>query len=64
MILDDRQARSVAMQLKVRVIGTLGCLLKAKQAGAIASVRPLIENLEIARVLLNTALKSEALRLA
>lgn len=63
-ILDDRQARLVATQLKVRVIGTLGCALKAKQAGAIASVRPLIEKLETHRFYLSASLKSEALRLA
>jgi len=63
-ILDDRQARSVARDLNLRVIGTLGCLLKAKQAGEIAEVRPFIEKLERAGFFLATALRTEALRLA
>jgi len=63
-ILDDRQARSVAMDLNLQVIGTLGCALKAKQAGAITSVRSLIERLETEGFYLAAALKSEALRLA
>jgi predicted nucleic acid-binding protein len=63
-ILDDRQARLVATRLEVRVIGTLGCAIKAKQAGAIASVRPLIEKLETHGFYLSAGLKSEALRLA
>ena len=64
MILDDRQARLVATRLEVRVIGTLGCALKAKQVGAIAAVRPLIEKLETHGFYLSASLKSEALRLA
>ncbi len=63
-ILDDRQARSVAKQLNLQVIGTIGCLLKAKQAGIIAAVRPLIEKLEAHGFYLGAALKAEALRLA
>ena len=63
-ILDDRQARAVAKGLNVPLIGTIGCLLKAKQAGAIAAVRPLIEKLEAHHFYLAAALKAEALRLA
>ena len=63
-ILDDRQARAVAIRLKVRVMGTLGCALRAKQAGAIALVRPLIASLEMHGFYLSTALKNETLRLA
>jgi len=63
-ILDDRQARAVARELGVHLIGTIGCLLKAKQAGVIAAVRPLIEKLESHHFYLAAALKAEALRLA
>ena len=63
-ILDDRRARSVAGRLNMRVIGTLGCALKAKQVGALASVTTLIERLETHGFYLSAALKSEALRLA
>jgi predicted nucleic acid-binding protein len=63
-ILDDRQARSVAVGLKLRVVGTLGCALRAKQIGAIMAVGPLIEKLESHGFYLGAALKSETLRLA
>jgi uncharacterized protein len=63
-ILDDRQARSVATRLNLRVIGTLGCALRAKQAGVISAVRPLTEKLESHGFYLSEALKSESLRLA
>lgn len=42
-ILDDWQAREVAKRLSLAVIGTVGCLLRAKQAGVITAVMPLIE---------------------
>lgn len=63
-ILDDRQARSVARQLGLRMIGTVGCALKAKQSGVIAAVRPFLEKLENQGFYLSAALKREALRLA
>jgi uncharacterized protein len=63
-ILDDRQARSVARGLSLRVVGTLGCALKAKRAGLIASVSVLIENLERHGFYLSAGLRIETLRLA
>jgi uncharacterized protein len=63
-ILDDRQARTVAQQLGIRVIGTVGCVVKAKRAGIISAVKPLIEKMEELGFYLIAALKAEALRLA
>ncbi len=63
-ILDDRQARRVAKSLGLTILGTLGCLLRAKTASAITEVRPLIEKLEAAGFYLSEELKAEALRLA
>ena len=63
-ILDDQQARTVAKRLGIKIIGTVGCLLRAKQIGLITAVRPEIEALENAGFYLSEALKTEALRLA
>ena len=63
-ILDDRQARAVAKRLGVGVIGTVGCLLRAKRAGVVAEVKPLIGKLEDVGFYLSEALKEEALRIA
>ncbi len=63
-ILDDRQSRAVARAFNMQLIGTIGCLLRAKQTGVIAAVRPLIENLEANHFYLDAALKAEALRIA
>lgn len=44
--LDDQQARKLAQRLGLSVTGTLGVLLKAKQAGLIPAVRPLLQMLQ------------------
>lgn len=44
--LDDRQARELAQRLGLRVIGTLGMLLQAKEAGLIELLHPLCKQLQ------------------
>lgn len=63
-VLDDRQARRVAKNLGVAVVGTVGLLFRAKRDGIIPAVRPLLENLELNGFYLSSELKEEALRLA
>jgi len=64
LIVDDRKARGWARRLGIRVIGTIGVLLKAKRAGLIDSVKPLLERLKSAGFYLTQELEQEALRLA
>lgn len=42
--LDDLRARQLAESMGLRVIGTLGVLLRAQQTGLIAALRPLIDD--------------------
>jgi predicted nucleic acid-binding protein len=63
-ILDDRKARMVAQRLGVAVTGTVGPLLKAKQAGVIPSLLPLLDALDANHFHISRALREEALRLA
>ncbi len=63
-ILDDRQARRVAQDIGLRILGTLGCLLKAKQAGVISAVGPILDKLTREGFYLTEDLKAETLRLA
>jgi hypothetical protein len=42
--LDDLQSRQLADEVGLKVVGTLGILLRAKQAGLISTVRPLIDD--------------------
>ncbi len=63
-ILDDLQARRLAARQGVRCVGLLGVLLRAKQAGQLAAVRPLIDALRAQNFHVSAPLVAEALRLA
>jgi predicted nucleic acid-binding protein len=63
-ILDDLQARKLAARQNVNCIGLLGVLLRAKNAGRLTAIRPLVEALKHERFFFNEALITEALRLA
>lgn len=45
-IVDDGLARYYAKQLKLKLTGTLGILLKAKQSGKLITVAPILDNLD------------------
>ena len=60
----DRKARSVASRLGVPVTGTVGLLLKAKQTGLIAAIKPLLAALDAHQFHISRELVAEALRLA
>lgn len=42
--LDDFRARQLAEELGLKVVGTLGTLLRAKQSGLISDVKPLVDD--------------------
>jgi predicted nucleic acid-binding protein len=44
-ILDDREARRCAAALGVPAFGTIGVVLRARRAGAVPAVRPILERL-------------------
>ena len=44
-VLDDAQARRLAITLQLHITGTLGILIDAKRAGIIPSVGPLLDRL-------------------
>lgn len=46
LILDDLKARKLAAKLQLTFTGTLGVILKAKQAGYIQAIRPIIEKIQ------------------
>jgi uncharacterized protein len=63
-ILDDRKAREAALRLGIPVTGTIGLLLKAKEASLVASIGPLLDALEANNFRIGPQLRTEALRLA
>lgn len=64
LILDDKKARRVAQQMGMKVIGTVGMLLRAKRQGVIAEVKPLLLKLTEVNFRISQGIIQEALRLS
>jgi predicted nucleic acid-binding protein len=64
LILDDKKARRVAQQMSLKVIGTVGMLLRAKRQGVIAEVKPLLLKLTEANFRISHRIIQAALRLS
>ncbi len=63
-LLDDGAARRAARAFSLSLSGTLGVLLAAKEAGRVAEVQPVVEELVRADLHLNDAVLSQTLRQA
>ena len=63
-VLDDKKARRVARQMGLKIVGTLGTLLRAKQQGIIAEVCPILEELKSVGFRCSSSLYGEVLRLS
>jgi predicted nucleic acid-binding protein len=63
-ILDDALARRVARRLDLPLTGTLGLLLKARQGGRIARLKPLLDRLEALNFRLDRGTRLSVLKLA
>src|SRR4051794_5456553 len=60
-VIDDRDARRCARSLAIPVIGTLGLVLLAKEAGRIEAARPIVERLRETGMYLADRVVNEAL---
>ncbi len=63
-ILDDRLAREIAQLQKLRITGTAGVLLKAKQRGFLPEIAPLLKKLSLAGFRLSEHVNAQILKLA
>ena len=63
-VLDDKKARRVAHEMRLKVMGTVGLLLRAKQCDLLPELKPVLDNLEGVGFRLSDELLREALRLA
>jgi predicted nucleic acid-binding protein len=63
-ILDDQAARNVANSLGIRVRGTIGIIVDAKQQGLIGQAAPILEAIRQAGLYVSDRLYETALRLA
>ena len=62
LLMDERKGRRVARREGLRVIGLLGVLVSARQAGLVSSLRPVLDELErIAGFRIGMELKSRLL---
>lgn len=64
LILDDQLGRRLAVLYKLRTTGTLGILIKAKQAGHLSAIAPIIAKLQVQGMWLSEPVIQQALRLA
>ena len=62
--MDDLQARQLAEAIGLRGAGTLGILIRAKQAGLISTLRPLVDGITAQGFRLSPELHREVLGLA
>lgn len=60
-VLDDRYAREIATSRNIRLTGTAGILIKAKRAGHLPAVKPLLEELELLGFHLSKAVRRRIL---
>jgi predicted nucleic acid-binding protein len=60
-IIDDLKARKLASSLNIKMTGTLGVIVKAKQLKCISEVKPIIEKLRNADFRINEKIISEIL---
>jgi predicted nucleic acid-binding protein len=63
-LLDDRAGRRVARELGLRVFGSAGVLVLAKEQGLIPTVRPVLDTLRSAGLYLSDSAYRDALMLA
>ena len=64
LILDDNKARKLAGRLLLPYTGTLGVILKAKQLGVIAEIKPVLEKIQRTNFRFSQKSYDEILRLA
>lgn len=64
LILDEKLGRQYAEKLSIKITGTLGILLKAKEKGLINSIRYLLNILVVNGIWLNPKLIEKVLNLA
>ncbi|MFQ5674312.1 MAG: DUF3368 domain-containing protein [bacterium] len=64
LILDDKKARRIAKQLELKVIGTIGLILRAKKSGVVSEVKPLLNELQTEGFRIRNPLYQKAVRLA
>ena len=61
-ILDDWKARKIAERLGISITGTLGVIIKAKNTGIIASIKPFLDKVRETNFRISEELEQIALK--
>ena len=61
LIIDEKKGRRIAQELNLKIIGTLGVILQAKERGLINSIENLLAKLENADFRISQSLKAKIL---
>lgn len=64
LIIDDRLGRQIAQTRQIRVTGTIGVLLEAKQVGLLPAVRPVIDEMIAQGRYISPNLRLQVLKIA
>jgi predicted nucleic acid-binding protein len=61
LIIDEKKGRRIAQELNLKIIGTLGIILRAKEKGLVNSIENVLEKLENAEFWISPNLKAKIL---
>ena len=61
LLIDDNRAKKYALLNDVRVVGSLGILIKAKEKGYIEKIKPLLDKLQDSDIFVSDALVAKVL---
>lgn len=61
LIIDEKKGRRIAKDLGLKIVGTLGVIVKAKENGLVDSVQAVLEKLEAAKFRISPKLKAKIL---
>jgi hypothetical protein len=64
LILDDLKARTIAQQMGLKIMGTIGLILRCKRTGIISEVQPVLNQLQSVGFYITDSLFQKALILA
>ncbi len=63
LLIDEKAGRRIAKLNNIKIVGSLGVLIEAKQKGIVRSIKPHIETLSSSKIYFNSSLLAHALKI-